>query len=122
MKRNREEKKRNELENRLLKTLTTLLTDQRVTIIEQLLDSKHGSGTSLSFIRKNIVATLRAPIKETRIRFNAQRHDAEALFQKASSEREKIAEDCRRLREERVVPLRLRLEAYRSETEWAWRS
>jgi len=40
-----------------------------------------------------------------------------ALFQKKSSERERIAEDCRRLRVERVVPLRQRLQAYKDQTE-----
>jgi len=31
--------------------------------------------------------------------------------------REKIADDCRRLRVERVVPLRQRLQAYKDQTE-----
>ncbi|MCW2311320.1 hypothetical protein [Rhodoferax antarcticus] len=106
----------------LCKVLNTQLMVERKNIIDRLLLPEATTGISLSSFRENIVAALKAPIEKTRIRFDAQRHDAEALFQKASSEREGIAEDCRRLREERVVPLRLRLEAYRSETEWAWRS
>jgi len=102
--------------NKLTKTLIDQLVNQKANIVNSLLDRSDESG-SLCIFRKSIVAVLQAPIKLTLERFNAQRSDAMALFQKKSSEREKIADDCRRLRVERVVPLRQRLQAYKDQTE-----
>ena len=104
------------IEKKLIKTLTDQLEEQREIIVSNLIDASHDR-ESLSSIRMSIISVLQAPIKLTLERFNAQRSDAMALFQKKSSERERIAEDCRRLRVERVVPLRQRLQDYKDQTE-----
>lgn len=109
----------NSMKNDLIEVLDAALTSERESIIAQFLDKTNGADTSLSFIRISIIKNLREPIDLTRTRFDEQRENAEAIFQKKSGERAKIAEDCRRLREESVVPLRMRLEAYRNETAWA---
>jgi hypothetical protein len=104
------------IEKKLNAALTEQLHKEKSDIVKKLL-SKSDQSESLSSIRESIVAVLQAPIKGTLERFNAQRHDAMALFQKKSAEREKIADDCRCLRVERVVPLRERLQAYKEQTE-----
>ncbi len=104
------------IEMKLRKTLTDQLEEQRKIIVSNLIDASHDR-ESLSSIRMSIISVLQAPIKLTLERFNAQRSDAMALFQKKSSDREQIAEDCRRLRVERVVPLRQRLQDYKDQTE-----
>lgn len=97
--------------------LDTQLQIKRLQIIDLLLNPTDTSKPSLKNIRKNIIAVLNEPITTTRTRFDSQRRDAEAVLLGKNSEREKIAEDCRRLRVERVVPLRQQLQAYKEQTE-----
>ena len=96
--------------------LSAQLKSNRVQIIDLLLNPEDTSKPSFRNFRENIVAVLNKPIRETRERFDSQRHAAESIFLKKNSEREEIAEDCRRLRTERVVPLRERLQAYKDQT------
>jgi len=107
---------RKKTEQTIRDNLDTQLRATRLEIIAQLLQPKADSGISLRLVRENMVAALEAPIKETRVRFDAQRQDAMAMLENKSLNRTVIAEDCRRLRQERVIPLRQKLEAYRDET------
>jgi len=97
--------------------LNTQLKANRLPIVDRLLNPTDTSAASLKNIRENIIAVLNEPITSTRTRFDSQRRDAEAVLLKKNSEREEIAEDCRRLRVERVVPLRQRLQTYKEQTE-----
>jgi hypothetical protein len=107
---------RKKTEQTIRDNLDTQLRAKRLEIIAQLLQPTVDSGISLRLVRENMVAALEAPIKETRVRFDAQRQSAMAILENKSLDRAAIAEDCRRLRQERVVPLRQKLEAYRDET------
>ena len=102
---------------KLQEGLEAQLKVNRLPIIDRLINTSKTSTASLKNIRQNIIAVLNEPITETRTRFDSQRRDAEAVLLKKNSEREEIAEDCRRLRVERVVPLRQRLQAYKDQTE-----
>ena len=107
----------NKMTLKLEEGLNTQLKSNRLPIIDRLLNSTDKNTASLRSIRKNIIAVLNEPITSTRTRFDSQRHDAETVLLKKNSERERIAEDCRRLRVERVVPLRQRLQDYKDQTE-----
>lgn len=113
-----------ETQKQLTITLEQQIKIKRSEIIVRLLtevpnDSKIESASikSLRHIRRSIIEALQAPIRSTIQRFDMERRDAEALFKDKSVDRAQIAEDCRRLREERVVPLRKRLQTYQSETQ-----
>jgi hypothetical protein len=102
--------------DKLVEGLSTQLQANRRVIVDHLLNPTDASSPSLKNIRESLIAVLNKPIKETRERFDSQRHAAESIFLKKNSEREEIAADCRRLRLERVVPLRERLQAYKDQT------
>jgi len=107
---------RKKTEQTIRDNLDTQLRAGRVEIIAQLLQSTVDTGITLRLVRENIVAALEAPIKETRVRFDAQKKSAMSILENKALDRAAIAEDCRRLRQERVIPLRQKLEAYRDET------
>ncbi len=111
----------NETIDRMAKKLEEGLREQlktnRLQIVGLLLNPADTSKASLKNIRQNIIAVLNEPITSTRTRFDSQRRDAEAVLLKKNTEREQIADDCRCLRVERVVPLRERLQAYKDQTE-----
>ena len=107
---------RQKTEKTIKDNLDAQLRSKRVEIIAQLLQPTVDSGITLRLVRENMVAALESPIKETRVRFDAQRQSAMSILENKALDRAAIAEDCRRLRQERVIPLRQKLEAYRDET------
>jgi len=115
---NSEKKLRAKVAAMIVNELEKKLSAQRRALVLEMLIPSENSSESLRFIREQIVTEIKAPIREMRERFDAQRRDAETILNKKAEENDCIAEHCRRLREDRIVPLRERLENYRNQTEW----